>query len=171
SEIILAIDIAKLRGQKECNAFFHMSQIFQTISNMQSKIDLMTGIAFVSMDICYMFFGNYLGQKIMNHSIDFFHQTYNSVWYDAPLNAQKQLLFVMQRSTKETTLLFGGIFVPSLEGFATIQICMGKIEEDWSVPKQEGVGLEVLQDYSEVGRTFAINFASKMRIKFARTSI
>ncbi|XP_025075144.1 uncharacterized protein LOC112552918 [Pogonomyrmex barbatus] len=45
---------------------------------------------------------------------------YISQWYEAPLHAQKLLLFMMQQSIKGTAMSVGGIFVPSLEGFATV---------------------------------------------------
>jgi len=45
---------------------------------------------------------------------------YVSQWYIAPLHAQKLLLFIMQQSIKGTAMIVGGIFVPSLEGFATV---------------------------------------------------
>ncbi|XP_036138663.1 uncharacterized protein LOC105836916 [Monomorium pharaonis] len=70
--------------------------------------------------IYYIFFGNYTSQKVIDQSTDVFHKTYVSQWYDAPLHTQKLLLFMMQQTIKGTALSVGDIFVPSLEGFATI---------------------------------------------------
>ncbi|XP_067211475.1 uncharacterized protein [Linepithema humile] len=70
--------------------------------------------------ISYMFFGNYVGQQLIDYSTNVFHKTYVSQWYIAPLHAQKLLLFMMQQSIRGTAMTVGGIFVPSLEGFATI---------------------------------------------------
>lgn len=39
-----------------------------------------------------------------------------------PLHTQKLILFVMQRSSKNCMLLVGGIYVASLEGFATVML-------------------------------------------------
>lgn len=44
---------------------------------------------------------------------------YDSYWYTAPLRAQKLLLFIMQRTSKNFTFVFG-IFVVSLRGFSTV---------------------------------------------------
>ncbi|XP_024878473.1 odorant receptor 22c-like [Temnothorax curvispinosus] len=68
----------------------------------------------------YMFLYNYLGQKVIDHSSDVFHRIYDVQWYIAPLKVQKLLLLVMQRSMRHCTLIIGGLFVPSLEGFATL---------------------------------------------------
>ncbi|KAH0945383.1 hypothetical protein HN011_009612 [Eciton burchellii] len=68
----------------------------------------------------YMFFFNYLGQTVIDHSGNIFHKTYNAQWYVAPVKVQKLLWLVMQRSLRHCTIVVGGLFVPSLEGFATI---------------------------------------------------
>jgi len=45
---------------------------------------------------------------------------YNSMWYVAPLRVQKLILFLLQHGTKNFTIILGGFFVSSLEGFATV---------------------------------------------------
>lgn len=49
---------------------------------------------------------------------------YNVQWYIAPLRIQKLILFLLQRGTKafEHLVVIGGLFVGSLEGFATVKI-------------------------------------------------
>jgi len=47
---------------------------------------------------------------------------YNSKWHMMPLHAQKLILFMMQRSSKNCKLLVGGIYVSSYEGFATVML-------------------------------------------------
>jgi len=44
---------------------------------------------------------------------------YDSYWYTAPLRVQKLLLFIMQRTSKNFSFVFG-IFVVSLKGFSTV---------------------------------------------------
>jgi len=54
------------------------------------------------------------------------HVTYNSFsrynvqWYIAPLHIQKIILFLLQRDSKNFTLSIGGLFVASIECFATV---------------------------------------------------
>lgn len=43
------------------------------------------------------------------------------MWYIAPLRTQKLILFLLQHGTKNFTILLGGIFVGSLEGFAAVK--------------------------------------------------
>ncbi|XP_067212259.1 uncharacterized protein [Linepithema humile] len=70
--------------------------------------------------VWYMFFCNYLGQEVIDHSSDIFQRIYNVQWYMAPLKVQKLLLLMMQRSMRHCTIVIGGLFIPSLEGFATL---------------------------------------------------
>ncbi|XP_014482790.1 PREDICTED: uncharacterized protein LOC106748607 [Dinoponera quadriceps] len=67
-----------------------------------------------------MFLCNFAVQTVTNHSAEMFTAAYHTEWYLAPLPIQKSLLFVMQHSLKANTLLFGGIYVASLEGFSTV---------------------------------------------------
>ncbi|XP_018378477.1 PREDICTED: uncharacterized protein LOC108771079 [Trachymyrmex cornetzi] len=69
----------------------------------------------------HMFFYNYLGQKVIDHSSDVFYRIYNVQWYVAPLRAQKLLLLMMQRSMRHCTIVVNGLFIPSFEGFATVK--------------------------------------------------
>ncbi|XP_018351359.1 PREDICTED: odorant receptor 85b-like [Trachymyrmex septentrionalis] len=70
---------------------------------------------------CYMFFVNYIGQQVIDYSSNIFKKTYNSRWYAAPLNTQKCFIIITYRSMKTYTLTIHlGLFVPSLEGFATL---------------------------------------------------
>jgi len=41
-----------------------------------------------------------------------------------PLHSQKLILFIIQRSMKNCMLLVGGVYVASLEGFATVIISL-----------------------------------------------
>ncbi|XP_018378464.1 PREDICTED: uncharacterized protein LOC108771068 [Trachymyrmex cornetzi] len=82
--------------------------------------DLITTLLFVLGHFWYLFFCNYVGQEVIDHSSDIFYKTYNIQWYMAPLKVQYLLLFVMRRSMRCCTLMIGGLFIPSLEGFATL---------------------------------------------------
>ncbi|XP_025263462.1 uncharacterized protein LOC109610280 isoform X4 [Camponotus floridanus] len=45
---------------------------------------------------------------------------YNVQWYVAPLRIQKLILFLLQRGNKNVNLNFGGVFILSLEFFASL---------------------------------------------------
>ncbi|XP_032675069.1 uncharacterized protein LOC116845925 [Odontomachus brunneus] len=45
---------------------------------------------------------------------------YSTQWYTAPLWMQKSLLFIMQRSSRKSVLIAGGLFQASLEGFTML---------------------------------------------------
>ncbi|XP_011861083.1 PREDICTED: uncharacterized protein LOC105558149 isoform X2 [Vollenhovia emeryi] len=82
--------------------------------------EMIMSFLFVVGHFWYMFFCNYLGQKVIDHSSDVFHRIYNVQWYVAPVKAQKLLMLMMQRSRRHCTIPVGGLFIPSFEGFATL---------------------------------------------------
>nr|XP_012217765.1 PREDICTED: uncharacterized protein LOC105669401 [Linepithema humile] len=97
----------------------NMFRLFLAMSMHDMSEIILTGL-FVYAHFCYIFWMNYFGQDIINHSEWFFQQICNTQWYIAPLHIQKLLLITLQRSMKNSSLVIGSLFVPSLEGFATL---------------------------------------------------
>ncbi|XP_011861070.1 PREDICTED: uncharacterized protein LOC105558142 isoform X2 [Vollenhovia emeryi] len=93
---------------------------FSRLISSKDYNEMIVSFMFILGHFGYMLFGNYLGQLIIDHSGDVFYRTYNVQWYVAPLRAQKLLLLVMQRSMRHCTIIIGGLFTPSLEGFAML---------------------------------------------------
>ncbi|XP_067215141.1 uncharacterized protein [Linepithema humile] len=95
---------------------FRISQI------MLSKNDIMELLPFLSViiSIVSMFVGHNTAQMIIDHNSHVFVTAYNIQWYITPLYIQKMILFLLQKGTKDFTLTIGGIFVGSLECFATL---------------------------------------------------
>ncbi|XP_011705109.1 PREDICTED: uncharacterized protein LOC105460363 [Wasmannia auropunctata] len=56
----------------------------------------------------------------MDHNNHIFVTIYRVQWYEAPLRIQRILLFLLQRGAKSFTLGVGGLFIGSLECFATL---------------------------------------------------
>jgi len=46
---------------------------------------------------------------------------YNGQWYTALLHTQKLILFLMQKNAKDFTLNVGGLFIESLDCFASVK--------------------------------------------------
>ncbi|XP_019699713.1 uncharacterized protein LOC105189209 [Harpegnathos saltator] len=89
--------------------------------NIKNLSEILLASTLLLAHFIYMFGANYIGQIIINHSENIFHVTYNNIlWYTAPLQSQKMLLFLMYRTTKHIKPIIGKIFVASLEGFATL---------------------------------------------------
>ncbi|KAL6448886.1 hypothetical protein ACFW04_000557 [Cataglyphis niger] len=95
---------------------YRLSQLIMT----EEYYDLIVSILVTIGHFWYMFFCNYVGQEIIDHSGNIFYRTYNTNWYVAPLKAQKLLLLMMQRSIRHFSYIIGGLFIPSFEGFATL---------------------------------------------------
>lgn len=56
-----------------------------------------------------------------NHLLSLFYR-YTIPWYRASLNIQKMILFLLQRNNKDFVLNIGGIFIASLECFASVKL-------------------------------------------------
>ncbi|KAL0126387.1 hypothetical protein PUN28_005049 [Cardiocondyla obscurior] len=97
----------------------NLFQVFAALSANNIN-ELFTTFIFVTTQICYLYAGNYAGQIITDHYSKVFNTTYDSRWYTAPLRAQRLLLFIMQRTSKNFSFVLGGIFVISLKGFSTV---------------------------------------------------
>ncbi|XP_029666071.1 odorant receptor 49b-like [Formica exsecta] len=93
--------------------------IFQNIS-LDNKEAFLLHLLFVSVILLYMFVANYAGQEITNHNNHVYSITYNSRWYNAPLQAQKLILFILLNGSRTYNLNIGGVIVASLECFATL---------------------------------------------------
>ncbi|XP_011636677.1 uncharacterized protein LOC105426929 [Pogonomyrmex barbatus] len=95
---------------------------FSQLVTSEEHYEMIIRFMFIVAHFGYMFFCNYVGQELIDHSSDIFYKTYNLRWYVIPLKAQKLLLLVMQRSMRHCTVVIGGLFIISLEGFATVKI-------------------------------------------------
>ncbi|XP_067212005.1 odorant receptor 24a-like [Linepithema humile] len=98
-------------------SMFRLVRILQTNSDWREAFIMAMSVIghFV-----YMFIANYAAQEISDHCNDVFFAAYSSTWYVAPLRIQKLILFLLQRGAKNFTIILGGIFIGSLEGFASI---------------------------------------------------
>ncbi|XP_039311472.1 uncharacterized protein LOC113003300 [Solenopsis invicta] len=98
------------------SALFLFSQ--QVASNNMGKAIVTFG--FLQICLIYMLVGSYLGQRIIDNGMNLFKDTYNGLWYAAPLSTQKLLLFVMQRARMYFSLTFYGVIAASFDGLATL---------------------------------------------------
>ncbi|KAL0126423.1 hypothetical protein PUN28_005057 [Cardiocondyla obscurior] len=99
---------------------FNLFQFLQLITLTKNTGQASMVAILILLHLNYMFVANYGGQELLNHGLKMFKTTYNGLWYAVPLRTQKLLLFIMQKETLNIGLTCGGIFVISLEGFATL---------------------------------------------------
>ncbi|KAH0946910.1 hypothetical protein HN011_006709 [Eciton burchellii] len=97
----------------------NLFQIFQITSPKKLK-NSMEPFVFTIIPILYMFIANYVGQNITDHNNHIYVTVYNVQWYKASLQAQKLILFLLQRNVKNFTLSIGGLFDASFECFAML---------------------------------------------------
>ncbi|XP_025073623.1 uncharacterized protein LOC105425382 [Pogonomyrmex barbatus] len=95
-------------------------RIFQIILSEYDIKEFFICLIFVFMCTFYMFLVNLVGQQIIDHNNHVFITAYKIRWYIAPLNIQKMILFLLQRGNKSFGLTVGGLFIASLECFATL---------------------------------------------------
>ncbi|XP_025271224.1 uncharacterized protein LOC109610502 isoform X2 [Camponotus floridanus] len=105
----------------------NLFRIFQVLSSKENIKELVMPLLYVTAAVLYMFLANYIGQTIINHNHHVFVTAYNVRWYIAPLYIQRTILFLLQRNTRNFTLNIGGLFVASIEGFATLYILHDEI--------------------------------------------
>ncbi|XP_050465897.1 odorant receptor 13a-like [Cataglyphis hispanica] len=97
---------------------FRLFQIAVIISD--EKESLVSFVIFVVGHFYYMFVCNYMGQKIIDNSSGISTKTYDTQWYTTPVQIQKLLLFMMQKSMNSCKFVMGGIYSVSLENFTTL---------------------------------------------------
>ncbi|EGI64315.1 hypothetical protein G5I_07301 [Acromyrmex echinatior] len=68
-----------------------------------------------------MFLANYAGQEITDHNDHIFFTAYNVRWYIAPIHIQKMILFLLQIGNKAFGMQIGGLFVASINCFASVR--------------------------------------------------
>ncbi|KAH0948810.1 hypothetical protein HN011_008605, partial [Eciton burchellii] len=137
--LVHAIDIHH-KGMKLCNlvTFSFVGSVFLSILNIviclslnlfallqcvmfgSPFLDFMAHVTHIIVILLFMFLGNYFGQEITDHCNHTFYSLYNIQWYVAPLYIQKAILFVLQKGTRSYHIVFGGIFVLSMESAATL---------------------------------------------------
>ncbi|XP_011687003.1 PREDICTED: odorant receptor 9a-like [Wasmannia auropunctata] len=108
-----------LLGFGVASTSFNILNLFNAIISLE-KLDLLIFSDLIFLHLYYIFLGNYVGQNIIDNSIGVCQATYNARWYTAPVCMQKWILFIMQRSSRKSSLTAGGLFDASLEGFATL---------------------------------------------------
>ncbi|XP_076175245.1 uncharacterized protein LOC143150683 [Ptiloglossa arizonensis] len=83
--------------------------------------DLMTSLFCAISTSSYIFIACHFAQELIDHNYELFKVACNNThWYDIPPREQKILLIVMLNSVKNVTVLLGGIFTPSYEGYSVI---------------------------------------------------
>ncbi|XP_029678584.1 uncharacterized protein LOC115244785 [Formica exsecta] len=98
----------------------NLFRIFHIASYGDDVKEILLPFIFVTVCIIYMFVANYVGQDITDHNNDFFATVYDVQWHKAPLHVQKLILFLLQKRAKDFTVGVSGLFVGSLECFATL---------------------------------------------------
>ncbi|XP_032675070.1 odorant receptor 9a-like [Odontomachus brunneus] len=119
SKIITSYTVLIIVGVSSLS--FSLFQFLQLVTLMDNTSEIFIFAILVITHLGYMFIANYGGQEITEHGIELFKTTYNVPWYTLPLRTQKLLLFIMQKGTRNITLTCGGLFVASLECFASVK--------------------------------------------------
>ncbi|XP_071637592.1 uncharacterized protein [Temnothorax longispinosus] len=133
-EIICAVDMHRKAMKSKFQVMFFLLivvgvictslnffRIFQVVSvNEYDIVELLLPVLFIVIQIIYMIMTNYLAQEITDYNNDVYVAVYNIQWYAAPLQIQKMIVFLLQRSNKAFNIDIAGLFVGSIEGAATL---------------------------------------------------
>ncbi|XP_026824674.1 uncharacterized protein LOC105285790 isoform X1 [Ooceraea biroi] len=101
-----------------CNLF----RLCKIESPMEEVEQVLLHFIAVILILAGTFLANYVGQELMDYNNHVYVTTYNVSWYLAPVDIQKLILFLIQRSSRIFCLTVGGLFTASLECFATVKL-------------------------------------------------
>ncbi|KYN00377.1 hypothetical protein ALC62_08868, partial [Cyphomyrmex costatus] len=128
--------------------------IFHSVS-IGNKEGFLFHVLIVLAIFVYMFIANYTGQEIMDHNNYIYITAYNVRWYVAPVNTQKLILFILQRSSKTVALNFGNVFVVSLECFATVKCLLEQLQHIYNEIKDENE-IAIIEKYGLNAKRYTI---------------
>ncbi|XP_011705606.1 PREDICTED: uncharacterized protein LOC105460814 [Wasmannia auropunctata] len=113
------------------SATLNIFRIFQMVLQLKyDAVELAIRLLYNLVYFSYLLIGNYIAQEIIDLNNNVFITVYNVQWYIAPLQIQKMILFVLQRSTKAFNLNIAGLFVGSLEGAATVKCLLEQLQHN-----------------------------------------
>ncbi|RLU25593.1 ObirOr5-9E59 [Ooceraea biroi] len=98
----------------------NLCQIFRSALHLFNIEEILLHLIFAVAMLLYGSLANYIGEEIIEHYNDMFAIAYNIEWYTAPICIQRLILFLLQRSCKAYGLKIAGLFIASLEGFASL---------------------------------------------------
>ncbi|XP_076228040.1 uncharacterized protein LOC116434616 isoform X1 [Nomia melanderi] len=98
----------------------NLYRVYVVLQNKHEIDNVVISLLIFLVHLMIMLLNNYSGQRMINNSVDFFHNSYDTLWYCMPLRSQKLLLFIMMRSISEVKLNLAGLFTPCYEGFTTM---------------------------------------------------
>ncbi|XP_076228220.1 uncharacterized protein LOC143175074 isoform X2 [Nomia melanderi] len=98
----------------------NLYRVYLVLQNNHEIDNVFITLQIFLVHVMIMLLNNYSGQRLINNSVDFFHNTYNTLWYCIPLRSQKLLMFIMMRSISEVKFNLAGLFTPCYEGFTTM---------------------------------------------------
>ncbi|XP_076239966.1 uncharacterized protein LOC143182666 [Calliopsis andreniformis] len=102
---------------------FPATTLLRIMQAMTDPDDNINNIVLGSMSLLiftgFVYILNYLSQLVIDDNDEFFDTPYNTEWYEAPLPAQKLLLFIMRGRTNNTDTNLYGMYKPSMQGIST----------------------------------------------------
>ncbi|KAH0945366.1 hypothetical protein HN011_006499 [Eciton burchellii] len=98
----------------------NLFRLFQVAVLPNQRKEFALFAIFVFSHFYYMFVCNYIGQKLIDNSTVIHARLYDTRWYLTPVQTQRLLLLVMQKSMRSCKLVMGGIYTVSLENFTTL---------------------------------------------------
>ncbi|XP_076227919.1 uncharacterized protein LOC143175041 isoform X2 [Nomia melanderi] len=98
----------------------NLYRVYLVLQNKHEIENVVISVLLLLQHFMIMLLNNYSGQRLINYSVDFFHNIYDTFWYCIPLRSQKLLLFIMMRSINEVKCNLAGLFAPCYEGFTAM---------------------------------------------------
>ncbi|XP_078038909.1 uncharacterized protein LOC144471075 isoform X3 [Augochlora pura] len=94
----------------------NLCRIFLAIADAHNFDEAVVPFLIILTHVIMMFLTNHSGQVVSNTSLEIFDAAYNSLWYYAPLNARKLVLFVMLKSSRALDFRLLSLYTAGYEG-------------------------------------------------------
>lgn len=92
-------------------------------NNITAAIEITSGTFFYVFTELYIYC--YIGDKLSSQIDKLCFAVYDCCWYNFPINALKDIIFVMMKNNRGFSLTAGKIYIMNLENFKNIVKTMG----------------------------------------------
>ncbi|XP_051176044.1 odorant receptor 9a-like [Leptopilina boulardi] len=96
--------------------------VLLVVSPAKDIYSIFINIIYLLTPTILIFLYNYVGENLINHSIDIGVQVYNSNWEDCDPQLVQSLMLIIIRSQRPLTLTGGKFFLMSLDTFKNIML-------------------------------------------------
>ncbi|XP_076621873.1 putative odorant receptor 85d isoform X2 [Colletes latitarsis] len=97
-----------------------MLRMFETLRTLDDLVEAVICTLHAAGNVLLVYMNIYSGQRLLDCSSDVFYKMYFARWYVAPLETQKSILIILQKTIEPCGILVASFINMSLEVFSSI---------------------------------------------------